>query len=132
MKGCYILIIGLKKDSITSIGKIGDINFNKGYYIYVGSALNGLTMRIKRHMKKQKKIHWHIDYLLKNAKILDIYYKESKIREECDIAKKLNKYLKNIPGFGCSDCRCESHLFYSSKENFNSIIDKLSMVKYTQ
>jgi len=125
MKGSYILIVELKNDSIISVGKKGEKQFNKGYYIYVGSALNGLDQRIQRHLRKQKKLHWHIDYLLKHAVIIDVFYKESKVREECNIAKKLDGQLFSIPGFGCTDCRCNSHLFYGSFEEVMSAVERL-------
>ena len=123
MKGIYLLLIYLKKDSKIKVGSLGKIDFKKGYYIYVGSAQNSLEHRIKRHMSKNKKKFWHIDYLLlnKNAKIIDIFYKEAKKSEECKTASKLLKILTPIEKFGCSDCKCKSHLFF---KNLNSS-DKL-------
>ena len=38
----------------------------------IRSALNNLDKRIQRHKSNQKKMHWHIDYLLKKAKIIDV------------------------------------------------------------
>ncbi len=32
-------------------------------------------------------------------------------RKECAIARELAARLDGIPGFGCSDCACPSHLF---------------------
>ena len=51
----YCLIIKLNYDSIISVGKIGELDFKKGYYVYVGSALNSIDGRIKRHLKIRKK-----------------------------------------------------------------------------
>ena len=42
LKGTYCLIIYLRKDKAIEIGKCGSINFRRGYYVYVGSALNSL------------------------------------------------------------------------------------------
>jgi len=130
MKGSYILIVEIKNDSIISVGKKGEKRFNKGYYIYAGSALNGLDQRIQRHLRKQKKIHWHIDYLLKYAVVIEVFYKESKVKEECNIAKKLDVKLPSISGFGCSDCKCKSHLFYGSFEEVMHAVEKLQMNPY--
>jgi len=130
MKGSYILIVEIKSDSIIPFGKKGIKQFEKGYYIYVGSALGGLGQRIQRHLRKQKKLHWHIDYLLEHAIITNVFYKEGKIREECNIAKKLDRQLFSIPGFGCTDCRCKSHLFYGSFEEVMSAVEKLQMNSY--
>ena len=78
MKGCYILLIKLEKDKIIKIGKFVNRLFKKGFYVYIGSALNGLENRINRHLRNNKKIHWHIDYLFQCAEIIDVYYNENK------------------------------------------------------
>ena len=116
MKGSYTLIIELKKSQKTKIGAIGIINFNRGYYAYVGSAMNNLDKRIERHLRSRKKIKWHIDYFLRRGKIVKVIKKESKKREECRIAKKLSKKFPDIPKFGSSDCCCKSHLFYLGRQ----------------
>ena len=130
MKGSYILIVEIKSDLIISFGKKGEKQFEKGYYIYVGSALSGLDQRIQRHLRKQKKLHWHIDYLLEHAIIIAVFFKEGKFREECNIAKKLDGQLLLISGFGCTDCQCKSHLFYGSFDDVMSAVEKLKMNSY--
>ena len=67
MKGCYCLIIHVKKYSKIRIGaKLGYLEFKRGIYVYVGSAMNSLESRLNRHLSSKKKMHWHVDYLLKN------------------------------------------------------------------
>ena len=113
MKGCYCLIIKLNKDTTIKIGKkLGKIDFNKGYYVYVGSAMNSLESRIKRHLSDEKKLHWHVDYLLRKAEITDVIYNESKRKIECDLSQLISLKSEGIEDFGCSDCECESHLYY--------------------
>ena len=129
MKGCYLLIIELKSAQRIQVGKLGNLFFEKGIYVYVGSGMNSLEKRIDRHLNKNKKFYWHIDYLLEKAQILEVYFKENTIKEECKIAKFLNEKLENISGFGCSDCRCDSHLFYLANDKFE-YIEKLNMKKY--
>jgi len=113
MKGIYMLLIEVSKNIEVKIGSLGKIKFDKGNYVYVGSAQNSLEKRVARHKSKNKKTFWHIDYLLNNkyAKILKIFYKKAGKTEECKIAKKLSKTEISIPKFGCSDCNCNSHLF---------------------
>ncbi|MDD5194026.1 MAG: GIY-YIG nuclease family protein [Candidatus Nanoarchaeia archaeon] len=113
MKGIYILIINIDIDTKIRIGSLGTLIFKKGKYAYVGSAQNNLTKRINRHLSKEKKRHWHIDYLLDNhnAKIEKIYYKKACKEEECKSAEFLMKSNHPIIGFGCSDCKCKGHLF---------------------
>jgi len=117
MKGVYVLIIENHADTELEIGRIGLIPFKKGFYAYVGSALAGLEQRIGRHRRdlgNNKKLHWHIDYLLANsaAELKEVVCAETEARKECEIAMNLNQQLESIPKFGCSDCSCTSHLFF--------------------
>ena len=112
MQGIYILFIEFKQSRDILIGKRGKYRFAAGYYAYVGSALNNLVKRIERHLRADKKLYWHIDYLLNNSRIRGVVYAETDNKLECIIAKELLKILRPIQGFGCSDCKCEAHLFY--------------------
>lgn len=129
MKGIYILLIEVSKNIEVKIGSLGKIKFDKGNYVYIGSAQNSLEKRVARHKSKNKKTFWHIDYLLNNkyAKILKIFYKKAGKTEECKIAKKLSKTEISIPKFGCSDCNCNSHLF--KIKNITNIL-KLGVKSY--
>lgn len=121
MKGTYVLIIENHADADTEIqiGRIGRITFKKGFYAYVGSALSGLEQRIKRHLRdvgKNKKLHWHIDYLLASpaVEVREVVCAETTERKECKIAANLNLHLDPVTRFGCTDCSCNSHLFFST------------------
>jgi Uri superfamily endonuclease len=126
MKGSYILLMKLSENSKVRVGKLGIIPFGRGYYCYVGSAMNSLEGRIERHLKADKRRFWHIDYFLQKAKISKIFYFENE-RIECDIASNLENKFDSLKGFGCSDCKCKSHLFFSrSFESLESEIRKIS------
>ena len=123
MRGAYILIIDLEMDLKFNIKSLGDLSFEKGTWIYVGSDMgNGSTSlenRIKRHFRSEKTIHWHIDHLLKSdSNIRAAIWAESSSHIECEIAKSIEQ-MKNIvrgpKGFGASDCRkkCWTHLYHS-------------------
>jgi Uri superfamily endonuclease len=129
MKGTYILLIEIEDDIDTRVGKLGNIFFKKGFYVYIGSGLSGLEQRVNRHLRNDKKIHWHIDYLLRSAKVDSVYYKESNEKEECKFARPFSK-LKVVDNFGSSDCKCKSHLFFGSKKEIKSIINSLDMTPY--
>jgi len=113
VKGVYILLIELTADRTIRAGGLGKILFPRGFYAYVGSAMNGLNQRISRHLRKDKLNHWHIDYLTDKAKIRDVLTLETDKKLECVLARKLARELKSTPGFGASDCKCESHLFFA-------------------
>ena len=104
MKGCYCLIINLSNSSKIKIGKkLGKIDFTKGHYVYVGSAMNSLESRINRHLRDEKKLHWHIDYLLKESEIEEIIFNESTEKIECELSQYISNNAKGIKNFGCSD-----------------------------
>lgn len=92
------------------VGSLGKRSFRTGYYVYVGSAMGGLKERVGRHMKRRKRIHWHVDYLLTRARVVDFIFAEG--RAECEVARNLSYRLQPIEGFGSSDCKCLTHLFY--------------------
>jgi adenylylsulfate kinase len=113
MKGIYILLISITRDISVSVGALGDKDFHKGLYAYVGSAQNNLEKRVERHLRRGKRKFWHIDYLLSNrqAEVLKIFCKKAGRHEECRIAERLGQMAAPIRGFGSSDCTCMSHLF---------------------
>ncbi len=110
--GSYIVILRLRRDEKISVGNLGDILFKRGYYLYAGSAKRNLSRRIARHQRKRKNLFWHIDYLRQYADHCASLPVRASIDLECEIAHALNKISQwNIPGFGSSDCGCNSHLF---------------------
>jgi Uri superfamily endonuclease len=120
VKGIYVLIIQLRTDADVTVGRLGTLHFPEGLYVYVGSAQTALEKRIERHLRKEKQLHWHVDYLLQcsSAKVLKIFCKNAGKPEECNIASKIATKGEGVNGFGCSDCRCKSHLFRISNCDF--------------
>ncbi len=117
-KGTYILKIKLNNSKVIQYGKSEKqkYKFQSGYYFYIGSALgksSNLKNRVGRHLKNsnEKKLHWHIDYLLKYGNIKEIYVSINNA-VECKVANDLKNKFEFIKGFGCSDCNCSSHLYY--------------------
>lgn len=133
VKGTYCLCINNNKDQTIKIGALGEIAFDKGGYVYVGSALNSLLPRLERHLKTSRGehhvTHWHIDYFLKEnaVSIESIYTIETTEHLECDIAEKVSKHGESIPRFGCSDCRCNSHLY---KVDGFGFLEKIGLKKW--
>ena len=121
MKGIYVLIIDLNHDISCCIGALGELEFQRGLYAYVGSAQNNLELRVKRHQRKKKRLFWHIDYLLNSeaAKVTSVYHVPRRKAEECIVASMIqDSGALPVRGFGCSDCQCKSHLFYAKSFEF--------------
>lgn len=113
--GTYILLVNLDKTQKIKPGKLPEEEYKKGIYLYVGRARTGLKARVNRHIRSQKKLYWHIDYLLQKAKIMDIWIRQDYF-DECKTADEVQNFkppaVKAVQGFGSSDCQCRSHLFY--------------------
>ncbi len=114
MKGVYLLLLQLDESQQISVGRLGLQHFNKGFYVYVGSALNGLEARVEWHISRNKKHHWHIDYLLDKARIFDVVLIPIEEKLECTLAIALKKNLLCIRHFGSIDCNCQGHLFFAT------------------
>ena len=114
MKGVYVLVISVSKNVKVNIGKLGAVTFRKGFYAYVGSDQNNLEKRIARHLRRSKKLFWHIDYFLnsKYTGVAEVFWKETGKAKECETAKKMGGVGQLVPGFGSSDCSCKSHLVF--------------------
>jgi len=119
-------LLKLTEEQTITTGSLKAIYFPRGYYAYVGSAMGGFKSRLNRHLKSNKKPHWHIDYLLEKASINEIILCETNGRVECTIAQALNGQFDSIPGFGSSDCKCHSHLFFATDKMKPTIMATLS------
>ncbi|MBN1948602.1 MAG: DNA/RNA nuclease SfsA, partial [Candidatus Cloacimonetes bacterium] len=113
-RGSYLLVLKNFTDQEIAIGKMGKIRFPEGYYIYAGSALNGLEKRIKRHQRLQKKQHWHIDYLIPHhMQVIGILPVKNPKPLEQELAEEIAQIARDsVKGFGAGDSKLDSHLFY--------------------
>ena len=117
--GCYSLIITLKRQKKIRVGKLGVARFPAGTYIYTGSAMKGLAARLRRHCRRKKKIHWHIDHLLTlpAARVKRIIIYPPAPHQECRQNQRIaarGGATAILRRFGASDCQsgCASHLFF--------------------
>jgi Uri superfamily endonuclease len=116
-KGTYLLLARLAQRTMIAVGKLGMFSFDPGWYAYAGSALGtgGLPARLARHARADKRLHWHIDYLLQHAVLETAWQTPHPKRLECAWATALLDVpgaQKPVPGFGASDCRCATHLVF--------------------
>ena len=117
--GVYALLLALDSEQVISVGRRGSFQFPAGFYMYVGSAEGpgGLAARLGRHCRQEKRLHWHIDYLLPLVRVEEIWALVTPEPAECVWAAAARRLPgASIParGFGSSDCRCEAHLVHLS------------------
>ena len=108
--GAYALLIALQTPLAVKAG-VKTASLAPGLYLYCGSARGsgGLAARIARHMRQEKRAHWHVDQLTRAGEVLGAFVFPS--GDECAINAALGKLPTPFEGFGSSDCRrCRSHL----------------------
>lgn len=118
----------MKENKDIRVGKLGRLHFKRGHYAYVGSAHgSGGEKRVIRHFEvahgKNATRKWHIDYLLPHAEVICAVFSPTDYELECVVAKLLGEFSSAIPGFGCSDCSCETHLFFTGKNICGDVAD---------
>ena len=125
MKGSYFLVIWLERDKLVQTKK-KSFKLNRGYYVYIGSAMNSLEKRVARHFRKDKKLHWHVDFLLKEAELLDAYLIPSEERLEEKLSGDVAKFADGIEGFGASDLKgVHTNLYYFDEVNPEKKLENL-------
>jgi len=109
-----VLVLQLTHQKTVKIGSLGLIRLPRGYYAYVGSARRGMRSRVARHLAREKRKRWHIDWLSTQPGAVPIAVADTTLTGlECRIAAALSIGAdRRVDGFGCSDCECESHLYY--------------------
>jgi Uri superfamily endonuclease len=113
--GTYVLVLSLPQSQRIRIGKLGVFKFPGGYYLYIGSAMRGLSARIARHLGEKTKSFWHIDHFLPHALVVHGWVDTSGKRLEClwaGAALAMPNARVIAPRFGASDCKCATHLIY--------------------
>lgn len=116
--GTYLLLFDVPETVTFQAGRrLGQVTLAAGRVVYAGSALGpgGLRARVGRHLRSEKKQHWHVDYLTAVCPVGAVWYAVSDDRLECVWAAALRAIpgvTAPVVGFGASDCACDSHLLY--------------------
>ena len=114
--GTYVLILRSKNRAKVQVGRWGVLDVAKGFYAYIGSAFGpgGVLARVERHCSVAKRNHWHIDYLREALILESVWYSHGMLRLEHVWAGAVSNFnnAQPIARFGCSDCKCQSHLYY--------------------
>ena len=117
--GSYILVLCCATSGSVRFGRRGILELKPGFYSYVGSAFGpgGLNARLARHFLPEKKLRWHIDYLRQHSEVESAWVctEEQNLEHAWASVFSSLKDVDPIQGFGCSDCKCHSHLFASIK-----------------
>ena len=129
--GTYILFMTFRDTLNVSVGSLGTLTIDSGEYCYIGSAMNGLEQRIRRHMMRDKKMRWHIDRLTVLTEEKEAYVSDVPI-PECVLADMAERSgcTPVHKGFGCSDCRCRTHLFLVTERAKRELLKTSSLTVF--
>ena len=125
--GTYILILEASTGRRISVGALGKLALEPGFYAYVGSALGsgGLRGRLAHHRARSRFPHWHIDYLRRHTALREIWFSTGASRREHrwgEVLARSEGAIIPLAGFGASDCGCHSHLFrFSHRPRLSSL-----------
>ena len=115
--GTYALVFHVREEQVIQVGRLGALRLTPGYYVYVGSARGpgGLAARVRRHLRTDKRSHWHIDYLTARVPPSRIVFSTHPEDGECLWVTRLlgeDRTYVPIRGFGNGDCHhgCPAHL----------------------
>ena len=116
LPGTYALVLACHRAAFVWIGRLGTWSVPPGFYVYVGSAFGpgGLSARLQHHQHKPAHPHWHMDYLRAICDLVEVWFTTEAARCEHSWAKavaRLPGAWVPVPGFGSSDCKCQTHLF---------------------
>ncbi len=114
--GVYALLLRVDGEAVVTVGALGRLRLRRGFYVYIGSARGpgGLAARVGRHLSEEKRVRWHIDYILAApaVRVEAVVYAESR-GPECVLTRSLEERGFTHPAkrLGASDCKagCKSH-----------------------
>jgi Uri superfamily endonuclease len=137
--GVYTLILAVAAAATLPVGVLGTYCFPAGHYTYTGSALGARSMtlrnRIHRHLTREKRTHWHIDYLLASevSRVKAVLFTETAESLECPVATAiagLGDAEIVVKGFGSSDCQggCLSHLCFFPQTPYPALVGRIAAI----
>jgi Uri superfamily endonuclease len=125
-KGVYCLVLFHGPCTIR-VGALGYLQFPGGWHVYTGSAQGpGGLVRVLRHISlagsHKNTRRWHIDYLLGDRRftLASTLCAQTTRPVECELATAVGGIP--VTGFGCSDCRCNSHLTYFDTDPISRVV----------
>lgn len=116
-RGVYLVTLRLTEPRRIRVGALGELDFPAGHYVYVGSGRQHLGARLRRHLRRKKRMHWHVDYLRAEAEEVRAYPVYTSRPLESALADDVSVLAgeaggRAVPGFGSSDSPAASHLLH--------------------
>jgi len=113
----YVVLTYVPRRTTVTVGSLGPVPFERGWYAYVGSAARGRRARVARHLAAEKPLRWHADYLFTAFPPRRAWLVDGAVGE-CELATALAAApgAARLPArFGAGDCRCQGHLVHFAR-----------------
>jgi Uri superfamily endonuclease len=113
----YVVLTRVPRRSTLTVGSLGTVTLERGWYAYVGSAARARDARVARHLAREKPLRWHADYLF-TAFPAERAWLVDGATGECELAGALAAVAgaeRRPRRFGAGDCRCAGHLVYFAR-----------------
>lgn len=108
----YVILTYVPRRTELRVGHLGIVAVSRGWYAYVGSAAVARRARVARHLRAEKALRWHADYLLQPFPGRGAWLLDSRL-SECELVDALvadSRTERAVARFGAGDCRCAGHL----------------------
>lgn len=120
-RGSYIIMLSIAVDAIITMGNLGEVSFRHGYYLYVDTAREELSKRVKRHLNYNKAVHGVIDHLRNCAAGCVAIPIRSSVPLGHEIAAAVEAIADaTLPFGGSSDRLRASYLYYFTDNPLHS------------
>ena len=112
--GAYAIVVAVTRPFTPPIRTLAGRRLPAGRYLYGGAANGpgGIRARLRRHVRREKPVHWHVDWLTNTFGAAAAVALPG--GDECGVLAGMRRFpgvATPIPGFGSSDCaRCPAHL----------------------
>lgn len=116
--GIYVLWLRLAQPRRLALVRLGRPLLEPGVYGYVGSARGpgGLAARLGRHLAGSGTLRWHVDHLRRLARVETAWWwvtSSANAEDACvGVLESLSGLVPSVAGFGASDSRRATHLFF--------------------
>ena len=123
----YVVATWVPRRLEITVGALGPVTFERGWYAYVGSARRGRDARVARHLRREKPLRWHADYLFAAVPPRLAWLVDGPLTE-CELAGVLAAQpgaSRPVRRFGAGDCRCPGHLIRLAARSGASELRKL-------
>jgi Uri superfamily endonuclease len=108
----YVVVTRVPRRTRLTVGSLGTVTLERGWYAYIGSAVRAREARVSRHLAREKPVRWHADYLFAAFPAERAWLVDG-AAGECELAGA----VAALPGaerrprrFGAGDCHCAGHL----------------------